>query len=371
MPPDPVSKGGLKAEVWALGPGCPPQGCEMRFVGSGWDGLWETTATLPRLPDPEDNKKDEGRQDFEIKWKTATGGDTFANVHHPYIADEKSGPVVYMKLTKPDTTYANSLQVGSRTVQIDVGIAPPLKPAEAGEPPILLRFGSKAGSLNQMIDCDFKAQPADEIRDGCQQSYQINRRGGSCPPWLKNNLPYDPDKSYSETPFPPDCVEANPGDVTSMATGLQARFVTPAPPRVGCPPNRWQEFRLQGKLPPDNDPRYVTLTVTDFGQFDSSGLAVVPVRVFAGFYITGWFESSQVDTCADNDPPPPPICGTKSQWPPPDPDTVDGCDPAHKDNQGNVWGYFVTNVIEAPAGSESQELCEFDELGICLGVLTR
>ena len=38
-----------------------------------------------------------------------------------------------------------------------------------------------------------------------------------------------------------------------------------------------------------NDPRYVTLIVTDYGTFQGAGSSdAVPVKYFAGFYITGW-----------------------------------------------------------------------------------
>jgi hypothetical protein len=38
-------------------------------------------------------------------------------------------------------------------------------------------------------------------------------------------------------------------------------------------------------------------------------------------------------------------------------------------DDGDLWGYFVTPVIPAPAGSASDELCAFDELRICIAVL--
>jgi hypothetical protein len=38
-------------------------------------------------------------------------------------------------------------------------------------------------------------------------------------------------------------------------------------------------------------------------------------------------------------------------------------------DDGDVWGYFVTPVIPAPAGTSSGELCDFDALGTCIAVL--
>jgi len=107
--------------------------------------------------------------------------------------------------------------------------------------------------------------------------------------------------------------------------------------------------------------------VTDFGAFNDQGVKVVPVNVFAGFYVTGWFVGGGgqgTQGCAANDKPPPPLCPT---WPS---GTSGGCDPASQKVQGDVWGYFVTDVILGGI-DPSEEFCAFNEVGLCVGVLTQ
>ena len=95
----------------------------------------------------------------------------------------------------------------------------------------------------------------------------------------------------------------------------------------------------------------MTLIITDLNTFTtSSGSGVVPVRKFAGFYVTGWDISSQTDGCPDNDPHP------------------DGAGPA--DDNGDVWGHFITEVKFVPGGTESEDFCVFSEIGLCTAVLT-
>jgi hypothetical protein len=160
----------------------------------------------------------------------------------------------------------------------------------------------------------------------------------------------------------PDCVEANPGDVTAMAKGLRQRWED-AP--ANCPENAWNDFRdaFNSQQPLPNDPRYVTLIVTEFSAFSGSGITVVPVEFHAGFYVTGWFHgggAQGTQGCPDNDLPPPPGCPT---WP--NDDGSAACDPASNVNKGNVWGYFVTTVLPVPGSILSEERCKFDELGTC------
>ena len=48
-----------------------------------------------------------------------------------------------------------------------------------------------------------------------------------------------------------------------------------------------------------NDPRYVTLIITDNTAFTGSGNEPVPVKYFAGFYITGWDIGGATNGCPD------------------------------------------------------------------------
>jgi hypothetical protein len=307
---------------------------------------------------------------------------SFDDVQHVYAANTDTStnnaqnviePVDYVALTGAGGAFANSLNVGSNDVHIGIGLQPPLSvapPPPAGQPftqpPIILRLAGK-GSLTQALQCDFQKQLEDMVRDGCQTRYAVNERDGSCgppdPTWTVSNLP-----PKTTTPDPiPDCIQAKTGAVTSMAKGLQERFEAKFASTGGCPPNQFAQFRTNNELPPSTDPRWVSLVVTDFGAFNDQGVKVVPVNVFAGFYVTGWFVGGGgqgTKGCAANDKPPPPLCPT---WPN---GTSGGCDPASQKVQGDVWGYFVTDVILG-GNDASDEFCAFNEVGLCIGVLTQ
>jgi len=102
-----------------------------------------------------------------------------------------------------------------------------------------------------------------------------------------------------------------------------------------------------------NDPRYVTLIITDITAFEGSGSTNLPIKYFAGFYATGWDISSHTTGCpGENDPHP--LFGTGYK--------------KSKDN-GDVWGHFVNIVVFSSSGRANDQLCNFDELGNCIGVL--
>ncbi len=291
----------------------------------------------------------------------AFGANTDAGVSNTVF----SGPIVYTSIQP-----GHSLDKGARTLFVEVGVIPPLQVSDGTAAPVFLRVAG-TGSLNQMLDCDpSPRQPADEIYDGCLTPYQVNTRALACSPnptWDVNNLPptLDPnDPSWID----PDCVEANPGDVSAMAKGLHDRFEalpTDTPPGAGCPPNLWKQYRSSGKVPDDSDPRYITLVIANYGDFSKSGITVIPLTKFAGFYATGWFVTNTgpgTQGCPDNDPPPtPPYCPKSSTNP---------CNPTDQRVQGALWGYFITQTFPSARGKPSNDLCVFAELGTCIAVLT-
>jgi hypothetical protein len=241
-------------------------------------------------------------------------------------------------------------------ISVRVGLNRPLKGTPKLDPPILLRF--KGGSLSQTVNCDtdnivyqppFKPgwnlntmfKDAAEIAYGCVTQYNTNGPG-PCPSEYDTVAELPPDTT---TPDPiPTCAEGRPGEAAKMREGLEYRFETP------CTPNNWPQTAAEPYPEPD-DPRYVILIVTDFGAFDANNQRVVKVRRFAGFYATGWDEGpsgggNQTGDCADNDPHPLGLA-------------------ENKDN-GDVWGYFVSFVVPNPNGEPSDELCDFDELDVCI-----
>ena len=97
----------------------------------------------------------------------------------------------------------------------------------------------------------------------------------------------------------------------------------------------------------------MTLIVTDYGAFlNSGGSEAVPVKYFAGFYVTGWDIVGGAPGCPDNEPHP--WYGTTYR--------------KSLDN-GDVWGHFINIVVFSSSGRGNDELCNFDEVGTCIAVL--
>jgi Flp pilus assembly protein TadG len=318
-----------------------------------------------------------GRNPLSISWDTTTGsgpsgrhGGCFPLVAAPYAANNASGPLEYVDIENADQPpYAasvdgNSRNIGSNhSIVVTVGFNKPLQLEDPLNDPFLLRFSSKSGSLNQALDCDQGITFKDEIADGCRTTYRLNYYnwdGDPTTPYTWNDILCSayglndlPPASFVNVPAP-DCVSAKTGDVVSMRQGLYDRFF----PNDACTPNNWPTD--SSEIGPffstydfANDPRYITLVITDQTAFTGSGLENVPVKYFAGFYATGWdvgpAGGGNSTACAYNDPHPLGL-------------------PSNKDN-GDVWGHFVNIVIPSSSGEPSEELCNFDVLGNCIAVL--
>ncbi len=320
-----------------------------------------------------------GRNEFRLCWRAGNGlqrrDGNFNNqvIQMAFAANTDlgksntaySGPMVYAAIQP-----GHSLAKTKRNLVVEVGLQPPLAVTNGNAPPVMLRVAG-TGSLNQMLDCDpSPRQPPDEIYNGCQTPYQRNTRALACSPnptWDPNNLPptLDPnDPSWVD----PDCIEANPGDVSALAKGLHDRLEalpTDTPPGAGCPPNLWKQYRSQGKVPDGSDPRYMELVIANYGEFNKQGISVLPITKWAGFYATGWFVTNTgpgTKGCPDNDPPPtPPYCPKSSTNP---------CQATDQEVQGAVWGYFITETFASGRGRPGNELCDFAELSTCIAVLT-
>ena len=319
-----------------------------------WTAGWfEATMTIAN---------DSGRQSpYTIHWETGTGGGRprgdFLNVAHPYAANAAAGPIEYFEFSSTGGVNDHTFTVGtSPTLHIAVGVRPALKLAtDPNEKPIILRIASPSGSQNQAIDCD-KSQPGenrnfnDEILTGCFTPYTVNETGDCTPYANPGGLPLPP-PDWEPPPVPiPNCAAIETGDKTGqLRKGLHDRLESPCSDH----PNNWPDNPTPDNLPGPEDKRWVVLAVTDLGSFSGSGSGVVPVRRLAGFYITGWDISSQTSGCpGENDPHPL------------------GAD--DKNDNGDVWGYFVVQVVYAPEGTDPDaEECDFGTLGVCIAVLTR
>ena len=370
---------GIRAQVKLKGPGCGGQGCTMSYAGpasSPTESYW--TAAAGAFLDPAS-----GRATYSISWQTKPAAVTYSNIFggvaNPFVANDSSGPVLYLKLTTSDVDGAgnpipdpNSRNTGPpRSVVVTVGLNKPLEIRDPFAESVLLRYASPSGSLNQALDCDKGINFTQEIIDGCRTTYGLNyddfdKDGDK--EWIDITCsaypnPSDlPPASYEPNPVP-NCVAAKTGDVIAFTKGLEDRFEKPV-----CTPNNWPEDQPPaGRGVEDdavlrdfftnhdfaNDPRYVTLIITDITAFEGSGSTNLPIKYFAGFYATGWDISSHTTGCpGENDPHP--LFGTGYK--------------KSKDN-GDVWGHFVNIVVFSSSGRANDQLCNFDELGNCIGVL--
>lgn len=362
---------GAKAVVKLHAPGCPNKGCTMTYQSSfGTESTWFGTGAHfdPAI----------GRTNFYIDWSTespagvphsgsfpSSPGSGFG-LAHPFVANDASGPVLYLKLgtSDPGIVDPNSRNQGVRSVIVTVGLNQPLEIKDPLEPPLLLRYASPTGSLNQALDCDKGIPLKDEIEKGCQTWYGLNYDDWDNDPDTAKTWADITCSQYGNGDLPPVdffnspapiCVAAKTGDTISFRQGLKARFETP------CMPNNWpKDTGPPGHDPTDdaaihdfflnydfaNDPRYVSLIITDITAFEGSGSTNVPVKYFAGFYATGWDIGPQNSGCPDNDPHPL------------------GYGP--KKDDGDVWGHFVNIVIFSSLGRSSDELCNYDEVGTCI-----
>lgn len=326
-----------------------------------------------------------------------------------YVADDASGPVEYLKLT---ATYfsggcgagspvpdANSVPKGTYCYTVAVGLQRPLRLVPATNDPFLLRFASKSGSLNQALNCDHSPLTLrDEVRDGCQTYYSLNYDDWddnpatpytwadiTCSAYGLNDLPPN---AFVNNPSP-NCVRAKTGDVTDMQKGLHDRFEDP------CTPNYWpnknapqteiDNFFLNHDF--SNDPRFITLIVTDITGFSGSGSENEPVKYFAGFYATGWDNGGpHANGCNRTDsyeinglmqPLPAnlnandchPLLATSTN---PAPSRSEPCTSYNKSkDNGDVWGHFVKFVVFSSIGNPSDDLCALtsDTAQTCVAVL--
>jgi hypothetical protein len=365
------------AEVVFDAPGCAPNGCTMTYVGLG-AGVGETiwSGFGARFPD-----EFSGRSTFSITVRTefpvgTSNERTFTGVAHPYVAEPVdlkgnqappgagAGPVDYLVLSTidplvPDANSRNTGDPALASIIVTVGLRPPFQIQSPLEDPVVLRVASPSGSQNQAFDCDKPYNFQTEIENGCATTYRENYGdwdNDGDKEWsdllcadYPNGIGLPPD-SFSPSP-PEDCVRIEPGDkVGQFRQGINQRLKTPS-----CAPNNWPDSLADF---PDfftnhdfvNDPRYVTLIVTDHGTFLSQGSSsAVPVKYFAGFYITGWDKTANSLPCPDNEDHP---------W----------YSPGYRrslDN-GDVWGHFINVVAFSSSGAGSDDPCNFDEVGTCI-----
>jgi hypothetical protein len=389
---------GDAAETQVGGPGAWPAcvtlnaspGGTMTPTGNVAGGIqFVSTGTIPLAPG-------DGRVILDLNWEAQDrpGGPnncnqtqysgSFNKVAAPYVADAASGPIKYLRLfaTKDDGTpliYPNSVERNSAgntyNYVVKVGFPKPNQISNYTDPPIALRMASPSGSQNRAWDCDSGRNFREEITTGCLTTYTENYRDDDgddvyqwnnllCTGWGTGNLP-PPTIGPGPAPYPSDCVITETGDMTGqLRDGLHDRLETP------CTENNWPDdaTELADFLGPDgqsyvSDPRYVTLIITDETAFTGSGNEALPIKYFAGFYVTGWdYHPTQSPGCPDID--------GAGPYKGNDPHPVYGTGYQHAIDNGDVWGYFVDIVVFSGDGDPSDNLCTFGgDPAACVAVL--
>ena len=178
-----------------------------------------------------------------------------------------------------------------------------------GDPAVFLRNVIQNGSddsLTLTINCGHSTIQ-DDIQFGCTQPYSPNT-ADVCP-------------DVGTPPNPPDCaLTRQGGKVGPVQAAMSARF---APGGV-CDLNNYPNYK-----PGDTDQRAVTLIITDWNAFSTSGSTTVPVVTFATFYVTGWDGA-------------PSSCNGVNQPAPPG-DT----------KKADIWGHYIAdvNIGAIPSGT--------------------
>jgi hypothetical protein len=314
----PVAQGGVCAEVTAS------PGGQMNWSG----GVW--TAAFTPLDVASGGG---GPTQVNITTTTDTNGtcaggnnasDTFVRVAEPYVSDDASGPVQYIKIEKSSGGLANSMEKDSAaSFNVTVGLQPPLTDAALTDAPIPLRFWDTP-SQSQALDCDNGANGWNNaMQNGCPDAYQI----------------YDQAKHVSKCGPPPNGVPAaDPEDCIESKNGnFQQNDVTSMLSPCGAHPNNWN--RNGYEIPPPDDKRWMTLFILDELAFSQSGKRTYPIRRFGMFYVTA-------------------VSGLNC--------TGDVPNPAPSGKR-TMFGHFISYVT--PGFGEtipSDSICDFDEGGLCV-----
>ena len=379
---------------------------------SGNISTWTGTMSVP---------ENGGPNVLTLGWQDKTSGTScsspntgnFGKAAMAYATNDNSGPVDYVKLTASGPNGSTSCPAGSGVADanstargyycysVNVGLDQPLALKPWNSPSIVLRFGSKAArkggsgtaNLNGSLLCDSGRTLEDTFSSGCFTTYGLNydKWGTSitpvCTPGAKcwkdvKCVAYPPASlppAQQVNNPPPICIAAKNGQVQAFQAGLYNRFEDPANGFSGCSRNNWPKTVAAAdqffKDPADggydftNDPRYITLIITDNTAFSSSNTAE-PVKYFAGFYATGWDTgngSGKPKGCYGF-----PLAGTCGN-PNNDAHPLLGClagNITSRDN-GDLWGHFVKFVSFSSAGTPSDDVCDLTSGSVetCVAVL--
>jgi hypothetical protein len=271
-------------------------------------------------------------------------------VQRTYAAtDARSGPIKLLEVSQGGTKWINSLErpTGATpfvyNLDVSVGIKASLAAAaSASDPPVALKV---IGNQTQSLNCDKGYTTlADELANGCRETYTINTGSPDCETVNKTTL------WGTAQPWP--CVAISTGEAKNQVPkGLNLRILGDEQPSVCTSPNNWASYPNL----PEGDPRILQVFLTPFGAFSNTGNdATVAISDFATFYVTGWTGQGEG---FDNP------CEAPNVDPAPDDDPVS--DP------GTIVGHFIIYIDKVNTGGGSGVGCSFTTLGTCVLVLTQ
>ncbi len=310
-------------------------------------GEWTTGTVVPIAADagPIDVTLDWRETKGKVAGTDCTKGQgckaSFGIVQRHFSAtSDRSGPIELAEVSEGGTDHANSLEKGTHSLNIKIGIAGTLELAAPNSTePQYMRIAGDSGSQTQALDCN--ANGAGDFRWemvlGCTALY-AEHQGAA--PWA----PCPPDVSGMAQPW--QCVEVTTGDRTNNpAAALNERILGNSQPDV-CPGpgelghNNWPNY-------PANDPRKVSVFLTRFNAFEGEGNFTVPITGFATFYITGWTSSGGGFANPCQEP------GNGDEIP---------------RDAGEIVGRYIPSV-ETPNEGGGQGSCTFEAINPCTAVL--
>jgi hypothetical protein len=258
---------------------------------------------------------------------TFSGGE-FNNVAKPYVANDASGPVQYLKVETSGGGLANSrVKDSAASLDVVVGLTPLLRDRLLTDPPLLLRIGEMPNSMTLRCDgAPNQGKPGWEemMRKGCaaHQPYDASKHPqGECAPRIT----------------PDDCVDSKPGN---FSQGIPRElWGQPSTPECLDTPNNWDGV----DLPDPDDPRWIPLFIVDDEAGDQPKDKTFPIRRFGMFYVT-----AATDLGCDGDDPPAPYSGSKRR----------------------IWGHFSTYVTPGLGVTiPKDELCSLIDGELCVSNL--
>lgn len=289
-----------------------------------------------------------------------------------------SGDIELARISEGANTTLGSFQGGTShdlVVQIELQALQDAKPSDrctttsTSSTCTVLRFGP--GNASGSVDCgtgDSTSAARDAFLNGCPLVTDpacIPNSVQWCGGWTKsldgscNNVPTRPATG------PVDCVNSNsngdkiPECVAALIQIGGRNVGQPGDPchyqnNTGCAVDHWL---TDGVIDPA-DPRIINTFIVFPPDVSNTGQTILPIRQFAGFYVTGWAYQGNAVTCPTTD-----ASGN------PSPERNEPAPPGA--GSSAIWGHWISYVDPDATGNGKQ--CQFGQqtFGLCTPVLTR